>query len=81
MTIEEIKTMALVIDHLIVNDWKVHSELTPEGYILAEKGSRKWCIKVLPYQFVETTIIRGGEKHNGKRSKRRSENKNLDRKH
>jgi hypothetical protein len=48
MTIEEIKTMALVIDDLIVNGWRV-SDLTPEGYILAKKGSKKWWIKVLPY--------------------------------
>jgi hypothetical protein len=48
MTTEEIKAMASVIDHLVVSGWKVYSELTPEGYILAEKGNRKWCVKVLP---------------------------------
>jgi len=50
MTTEEIKAMASVIDHLVVSGWKVYSELTPEGYILAEKGNRKWCVKVLPSQ-------------------------------
>ena len=57
LEVEEIEGIELVRNNLKSKGWTVDKDLTEEGYLLAQKGNRKWVILVArAYEQVEEKI-------------------------